>query len=72
MTTGCDVCGAHAQFRAYASYDIDDGRNAHPHHARYPMPMIRACADHLTEMMLHDLNAPGTTRQWVVTSEKST
>jgi len=64
----CDQtdCHARATLRAYASYNADEGQNGHPLHARYPMPMIRACPSHLGQLMHDDTDKPGSTRQWLV------
>jgi len=65
--TGCDICGAPVVFRAYASYNADQGENAHPLHARYPAPMYRSCAEHIGELLRDE---PGSLlppqRQWLV------
>jgi hypothetical protein len=67
MTT-CDetTCTKRIEYRAYASYNADNGENVHPLHARYPAPMIRACAEHLCERMAADAGRPGSTLQWLV------
>lgn len=62
----CDRCEKPVAFRAYASYNADNGANSHPLHARYPMPMIRACPQHLTELMFEDAATAASTRQWLV------
>jgi hypothetical protein len=64
----CDVttCTKRVAWRAYASYNADHGENVHPLHARYPGPMVRACSDHLGELMGDDTDLPGSTRQWLV------
>ena len=61
-----DGCDDAMRFRAYASYNADDGENVHPRHARYPAPMIRACAAHIGRLMLHDADGPGSTLQWLI------
>lgn len=66
--TQCDYdgCTEPMRFRAYASYNADEGDNVHPRHARYPMPMIRACPAHIGHLMLHDADCFGSTRQWLI------
>lgn len=69
IDTGCDECGAPASFIAYAAHDVitDAATNStHPHVARYPLPMIRACAQHIGPQMDADAEAPISTKQWVV------
>jgi len=61
-----DGCELPMRLRAYASYNADAGENIHPLHARYPMPMIRACQSHLGHLMLHDADGPASTFQWLV------
>ena len=65
----CDECKAPAIFLVFAAYDADDvdGPGAHPGLRRYPMPMIRACPEHLAARLVLDLSAPGSTAQWMVT-----
>ena len=72
MSTGCDICGAPVVFRAYAAYNADHGENVHPLHARYPAAMIRACVEHVGEVMLDDVEPPFSTRQWLVVAPFAT
>ena len=62
----CQRCNEPVAFWAYASYNADNGENAHALHARYPMPMIRACPQHLAELMFEDTAHAASTRQWLV------
>ena len=66
--TACDYdgCDEPMRFRVYASYNADEGDNAHPRHARYPAAMIRACDRHIGRLMLHDADGSGSTRQWLI------
>jgi hypothetical protein len=52
--------------RAYASYNADEGENVHPRHARYPMPIVRACPIHLGELLARESRTSGSTRQYLV------
>lgn len=61
----CDDCANEATFFAYAAYDLATN-DVHPHHARYPAPIVRACATHLASAMVNDALMPGGTRQWLV------
>jgi hypothetical protein len=65
IDTGCDECGAPAVFVAYASYEVNPAAT-HALLARYPMPMIRSCAEHIGGQLLADTAAFGATRTWVV------
>ncbi len=64
----CDetTCTNGVAWRAYASYNADQGENVHPLHARYPGAMVRACSDHLVALMGDDTERPLSTRQWLV------
>ena len=66
MTCDYDGCEEPNVLRAYASYNADHGENAHPLHARYPGPMIRACANHVGRLMVHDADSPTSSLQWLV------
>lgn len=61
----CDLCDVEAAWLAFAAYDIEPTA-AHLRVARYPAPMIRACAEHFTVMLADDADAPGSTGQWIV------
>jgi hypothetical protein len=66
MAELCDTpdCTTPAMFRLYAAYNADDGENAHPLHARYPIAMHRSCMTHVAATMLvPDRLATG---QWLV------
>jgi hypothetical protein len=58
------VCKQEAEFHVYSSYDIVP-KEDHPRHARYPMPMIRACTEHLAEL-LWEHYSPRAVTQWVI------
>jgi hypothetical protein len=62
----CDACEARMTHRVYAAYNADEGENTHPLHARYPMPMFRACPAHLGTLMVNDARSSTSTRQWLV------
>ena len=62
----CELCDALMTFRIYAAYNADEGENAHPRHARYPMAMARTCAAHLADVLARDADAPGSTQQWLI------
>lgn len=70
MTIACDnqQCERDAQWRVYASYNADHGENVHPLHARYPMPMIRACDEHVASQMRSDYSMGDlfSTRQYII------
>ena len=63
----CDTCDQNTEFLVFACYDIDPmSANGHPTMARYPMPMIRCCGEHLVEQISKDSSSPSGTNQWVV------
>jgi hypothetical protein len=68
MRCDYDGCEQPVILRAYAAYNADSGEHVHPRHARYPAPMIRACADHVGRLMVRDADSPGSTRQWLTVS----
>jgi hypothetical protein len=57
---------------AYAAYEPRPTDDLHPLLRRYPMPMIRACTDHLVGCLLDDAGEPGSTYQWLVTPATAT
>ena len=69
-STTCDRCTEPSTWQAYAAYDIPNDISGHPIVARYPAPMIHACAAHLGEALslqrIKDGSSPLATRTWVV------
>jgi hypothetical protein len=66
MSCNRNGCGSPVILRAYAAYNADNGENAHPRHARYPVAMIQACANHAGDLLLNESKTPGSTRQYLV------
>lgn len=64
--TACDHCHDPAHWLVFAAYDTDSSDRVHPHVARYPAPLARACDTHLPGAFAADLNAHAATGQWVV------
>lgn len=61
----CDSCDEESVWIVFASYTIDDAE-AHPVHARYPVPMFRTCQEHLSILIAVDATSKMSTRQWLV------
>lgn len=66
MSAVCDRCTADAVWAVFAAHDSGSGLEPHPLVARYPAPMIRACADHLHAALADDIDLPASTLQWVI------
>lgn len=64
----CDICHSQAEWMVYAAYDdLENSPGAvHPRVARYPLPLIRACKDHLIFLLHQESQSPNTTGQWVI------
>lgn len=69
MEIQCDneTCFEEAVWTVYAAYDTDKlSVDVHPHLARYPMPMIRACNNHVIDLLMKDTKHQASTKQWVI------
>lgn len=62
----CDRCDDRATFTVTAAYPACPV--LHPHFATYPMPLARACPEHLAEAITRDGAAPGATPAYLVRS----
>lgn len=58
-------CQSEATLTLTAIYSVDDIAT-HPTWASYPMPMFRACRNHLAVLAERDAGAPGSTMSWLV------
>lgn len=63
----CDACSRPAEYTLTAAYD-HDCTAVHPLVACYPMPIIRACREHLLPRLARDIGSPGATTQYVLTA----
>lgn len=69
MNVKCDKkeCDEESVWTIYAAHDVKCPMvDVHPHFARYPMPMIRACNEHVVNMLMDDTKKLATTAQWVI------
>lgn len=63
---GCQTEATHSITAAYGPVEADDLRTTHPLFATYPMPMAKACRNHLAVLMDMDSGAPGSTHTYLV------
>lgn len=62
----CETCQTEATFAVYAAYDSEKVTEPHQTLYRYPGVMAYACDEHLSEMLIRDLQGSFSTSQWLV------
>lgn len=71
MPDQCDhiLCTQESVWTVYAAHDLETRESTvHPLLARYPMPMARACTEHVIDLLMEDSKKLSTTAQWVIKS----
>ena len=58
-------CTKPVTIKAFAAYSVDPDA-PHPLVASYPMAMVRACDEHVIELLRRDWESPGSTRMWLL------
>lgn len=62
----CDRCPCAATFTVTAAYPVGDPNAVHPLFATYPMPLGRACDQHLPDVMHRDQRHGGASPTYLV------
>jgi len=63
---GCQTEATHTITAAYRADGIPDYADVHPLFATYPMPMFKACRNHIAVLMELDSGNPGATAAYLV------